>query len=261
MKNDYLSVFTLYVRLTYGKLLAVLVIMSGLEALLLYFKGMNEASFKEAAMNSGLPFVTAAALTAISYILIFCCGGGSQAIYTLARLKISLNKVFYVALTYFTSVYLVFWFVQAFALFILSGRFTANAPEAMEAPHIFVSFALSRYLSLFIPVRGIMMYFVNIMRILFISTIAAAAHLDLVRGRNKGIKGITGIAVPLIAAILSSPAPKPSVYSVYIAAALAAAVLFVLMIRAKYDSAEPFNITDDDVRQIENVRQAAGGGI
>lgn len=153
------------------------------------FRG--EHTFAEAATKAGLAFTTVAAMLLISAMLIYSCGRGTKAVYTLARLNISFKKVFLTAMLYFTCIYLVFWFVQAFVLFMLSRYYIVNAPYEIETPSVFLSFATSRYLLAFIPVRGALLYITNIAKVIFASTVTATSHFDVIRGKGKGSGGNT----------------------------------------------------------------------
>lgn len=251
MRDGYLSVFALYIRLTYKKIAAVLITMAAVEAVLLNIIGMNEETFSNASVRSFFPFVTIAAVSIIAYIIIYCCGRGSRAVYTLARLKISLNRVFFVVLFYFTLVYLVFWFFQAVTLFALSRYFAANVQAAAETPHIFVSFVLSGYLATFIPISGLISYIAGFMKVLFLSTTAAISHFDLIIGRRKSGNGI---AAPFIVAVFSGKGviENPMLYSVYVIALLALAVVLNLIIRGRFNSIELFSVAESNINPALN---------
>lgn len=235
MRNDYLSVLTLYIRLTYKKIIAVFAGMAGLEAILFHLRGTNDMNFADAAITSGLPFVTVAGLALISYVLIYSSGRGTKTVYTLARLNISLKKVFYMATVYFSAVYLLFWFIQASWLFMLSRYYIAHAPYEVEAPNIFISFLTSRYLMLFIPVRSRLLSLANIVMVIYAAIIAAISHFELIRGAGKGINGLFGV---LIMALLAATITKPLSYLVVVTVSLGLGIMFNLSVRAHYDCAE-----------------------
>ncbi len=195
----YLSVFALYVRMTFWKLLAVLLAMCAgqwvyfrmrlADAIAYYNRPLSADEINYAGQSlrfferledllSAPILAIIAGVALVLVVVILClagCGFGAKVGYTVGRLRITERETFLLQGVYNTLVFVLFWAVELLLFIVLCTMYVNAAPaDAVSGQSIVLACYRSDVLHGLLPLSDILTWVTNAVSLL---TLAAAAAL------------------------------------------------------------------------------------
>ncbi len=186
--KKYISVFEMITRSTLYKVLAVIVIMEGIQIRLfrgtmLELIGSESGGLESIVDKSNIVWPLAVAFLLITIFLCQCgCNIGSNQGYTLRRLQISELAVFWLQALYNCLCYVLLWASQAALFVIASGMYMENAIDSTNQT-VVIAFYRNAYMHSILPMEDGIGWV--ILAVIICSCAIASATFPLRQRRGK----------------------------------------------------------------------------
>ena len=172
-----LSLFTLSIRASFYKILAVLALSGVVQAVLFYIAMDGNTGLESAFARAFSSVVFAVTFVAVVWLLVRWHGkGGSNVSYTLRRLGLPERTFILWNALYCALVYLIFWAAQlGFALLFCKYYAMVTNPDFLNPQTVFLAFYRSDYLHSLLPLAEISRWVRNIACVIGLGACTAAA--------------------------------------------------------------------------------------